>query len=92
MSRSTGATCCVALLDHYQVYLRSPPHNLVTVPAYNAMQFQTSFQFLGAFFGNNQFAGKFNQLLGALSFLVSFSAEGSMLSGNLQPNMASLGL
>lgn len=42
--------------------------------------------------GNNQFAGKFNQLLGALSFLVSFSAEGNMLSGTLPPTMASLGL
>ena len=42
--------------------------------------------------GNNQFAGKFNQLLGALSFLVSFSAEGNMLSGTLPATMASLGL
>lgn len=42
--------------------------------------------------GNNQFAGKFNQLLGGLSFLVSFSAEGNMLSGTLPATMASLGL
>ena len=43
-------------------------------------------------FGNNQFAGKFNQLLGGLSFLVSFYAEGNLLSGTLPATMASLGL
>ena len=42
--------------------------------------------------GNNRFAGKFNQLLGSLSFLISFSAERNMLSGTLPPTMASLGL
>lgn len=42
--------------------------------------------------GINRFAGKVNQLLGTLSFLVSFSAERNMLSGTLPPTMASLGL
>ena len=42
--------------------------------------------------GFNQFSGKFNELLGALSLLIGFSAEGNMLSGTLPPTMASLGL
>lgn len=43
-------------------------------------------------FDFNQFSGKFDALLGALNFLISFSAEGNMLSGSLPPTMASLGL
>ena len=42
--------------------------------------------------GHNRFAGRFDELLGALSLLVSFSAESNMLSGTLLPIMSSPGL
>ena len=42
--------------------------------------------------GYNQFSGSFNSLLGNCEYIVSFQADGNMLSGPLPANMASLGL
>ena len=42
--------------------------------------------------GYNQFSGSFNALLGNCEYIVSFQADGNMLSGPLPANMASLGL
>ena len=42
--------------------------------------------------GYNQFSGSFNALLGSCDYIVSFQADGNMLSGPLPANMASLGL
>ncbi len=42
--------------------------------------------------GYNQFSGSFNALLGSCEYIVSFQADGNMLSGSLPANVASLGL
>lgn len=42
--------------------------------------------------GYNQFSGSFNALLGNCEYIVSFQADGNMLSGPLPANMASLGI
>ena len=42
--------------------------------------------------GYNQFSGSFNALLDSCEYIVSFQADGNMLSGPLPANMASLGL
>ena len=42
--------------------------------------------------GYNQFSGSFSALLGNCEYIVSFQADGNMLSGPLPADMASLGL
>ncbi len=42
--------------------------------------------------GYNQFSGSFNELLGSCEYIVSFQADGNMLSGPQPANTASLGL
>ncbi len=42
--------------------------------------------------GYNLFSGSFNALLSKCEYIVSFQADGNMLSGPLPANMASLGL
>lgn len=42
--------------------------------------------------GYNLFSGSFNALLDNCGYIVSFQADGNMLSGPLPANMASLGL
>ncbi len=42
--------------------------------------------------GYNQFSGSFDALLDSCKYIVSFHADGNMLSGSLPANMASLGV
>lgn len=60
-------------------------HHIASPLAYECMV-----QGLGV--GYNQFSGIFNALLGSCEYIVSFHADGNMLSGSLPANMASLGV